>query len=369
MALKLGGLRFLGGSPIPRTPVRTRVRLTLRMGYEYKQAEVCEISRDGLFLRAGDPWPVGSPVDIALHVLDENVPLVGTGEVERVDTFALRVAGVVPGMFIRFVEFGRKADGLPDWIGRARYVQGMASALLVDNVRYFLHELRGDRFEKDFGQPGSGFRTPILLIHGYLGTRGVMLPLENRLKRLGFPIFSVHLGALNASDIRRSAKRIAEVVGHVAERYQLPKIDVIGHSMGGLIGLYFVKHLGGDAQVRKLISIGTPYDGTYAAVLGVALFGALTRSVWQLLKGSAFIRELHAGELPEGTRYYSIMAKNDELCRPGDCALAGARNYLVAGGHSTLLNGDEPFRHIKDILEDRDPLPMSGVVPPLRRTA
>ena len=159
------------------------------------------------------------------------------------------------------------------------------------------------------------------------------------------------------------------MVSHVAERYELPKIDVIGHSMGGLIGLYFVKHLGGDAQVRKLIAIGTPFDGTYAAALGIALFGSFSRSAWQLMKGSRFLRELHEGEPPEGVRCYSIMAKNDELCWPEDCALAGARNYLISGGHTALVHGEESFRYIKDILEDRDPLPMSGVARPLRRTA
>ena len=351
-------LRFLGGSPFPETPVRTRVRLTLRMGYEFKQADVCEIHKEGLCVRSGETWPVGSPVDIELFVLDETVPFVGAGEVDRVDYFAMRVAGVVPGMSIRFVEFGRRGAGLRDWLDRGAYVRGMLARSLLDYLKYARNELKGDRFEKDFGEPGSGFRTPVLLIHGFLGTRGVMLPIENRLKRLGFPVFSIHLGALNIFDIRESAKKIAVSVSDIAERHKLSRIDVIGHSMGGLIGLYYVKRLEGHRHTRKMISIGTPYRGTYAAIAGVVLFGAFSKSSWQLMKHSPFVGELGEGELPEGTRCYSIMAKNDELCWPEDCALAGGRNYMVSGGHSTLVNGEETFSYIKDILEDRDPLPV-----------
>ena len=110
--MTIGTLRFLGGAPFPKTPVRIRARLTLRMGYEFKQAEVCEIHQDGIYVRSGEPWPVGSPVDFELYPMDEKIPLVGTGEVDRLDHFAMRVSGIVPRMSIRFVECNRKKAGM-----------------------------------------------------------------------------------------------------------------------------------------------------------------------------------------------------------------------------------------------------------------
>jgi pimeloyl-ACP methyl ester carboxylesterase len=303
--------RILGGASLPTTPVRVRARVTLQRGHEFKQAEVCEIHRDGLSIRTPNPWSVGSQVDVTVYLMDETVPLMGTGEVDRVDQFGLHVAGILPTMSVRFVEFGRKAEGLRDWLDRNLYVRRTVTRNLLDVFNYGRWEMKGDRFERDFGEPGAGFHGPVLLIHGFLGTRAAMLPLEQRLKFRGFPVFSVHLGTLNIGDIRRSARRIAESVARLVEKHQLPKIDVIGHSMGGLIGLYYIKYLEGHEYVRKFISIGTPFRGTDVAYLGIATLGAVSRSAWQLRKGSRFLQELNAGELPDGPRYYAILAKND----------------------------------------------------------
>ncbi len=45
--------------------------------------------------------------------------------------------------------------------------------------------------------------------------------------------------------------------------------------MGGLIGLYYIKKLGGHTRVRKLVMMGTPVRGTWAALFGVVTLRAL----------------------------------------------------------------------------------------------
>lgn len=361
------GIRFINGQLLPEIPVKTKVRLTLRRDDDFKHIDVCEVHRHGLYVREGKPWRIGSKVEIELFLLDERVPFVGSGEVDRVDHFALYVEGVVPGMSIRFLHLKRKTGQIRTMIERGFYLQRKVARSIMDFTQYASFEMLGDRFERDFGTPGSGFRTPVLLIHGFMGTRGAMLPMERRLKHLGFPVFSIHLGALNLYDIRKSAKKIAEAVIHLTKQHKLPKIDVIGHSMGGLIGLYYLKHLEGHKFIRKLICIGTPFGGTWAAIAGVALFGAVSKSSWQLMKNSDFLRELHEGELPVGPRYYSLIAKNDELVHPAGCTLEGGRNYLISGGHTTLVLGEECFGYIMAILEDRDPLPSGGVKKPNKK--
>lgn len=63
------------------------------------------------------------------------------------------------------------------------------------------------------------------------------------------------------------------------ERYQdNPKVDLVGHSMGGLIIAGYLQRKGRDARVGKVATLGTPFRGSLEAVLkmttGTAALGA-----------------------------------------------------------------------------------------------
>src|SRR5436853_2120715 len=117
-----------------------------------------------------------------------------------------------------------------------------------------------------------------------------MYILERRLNDDGICVFSFNLGSLNVRDIRTSAFLIHRKIEAILAQTPVKKIDIIGHSMGGLIGLYFIKKLSGHEKVRKLVMLGTPLKGTWVALGGVALMGLLSTSAWQLLPGSRFLR-------------------------------------------------------------------------------
>src|SRR5205085_1800228 len=102
----------------------------------------------------------------------------------------------------------------------------------------------------------------------------------------------------------------------LAAQVGIDRFDVVAHSMGGLIALYYVKRLGGAKRIRKLIMLGTPHRGTWGALLGVATMGIISSSTWQLLPESLFLRDLAEGPLPPGVDYYSIWAEFDWLCPP-----------------------------------------------------
>src|SRR5438132_14427600 len=117
-----------------------------------------------------------------------------------------------------------------------------------------------------------------------------MYIMERRLNGDGICVFSFNLGSLNTRDIRQSAFLINRKIEAILAQTPVKKIDIIGHSMGGLIGLYYVKKLGGHEKVRKLVMMGAPVRGTWAALLGVATVGLISSSAWQLLPGSRFLK-------------------------------------------------------------------------------
>jgi len=193
-------------------------------------------------------------------------------------------------------------------------------------------------------------RPPVLLIHGFLGTRGSMIMLERRLIADGTTVFSFNLGLLNLRDIRASALLIQQKVESILAQVRVDKVDIVGHSMGGLIGLYYVKRLGGAASVRKLVMMGTPVWGTWSAVMGVATVGLLSPSSWQILPGSRFLADLRRGGLPAGVDVYTIAAERDWVCPPEATVMPGATQVTVPLGHSSLVISDEVYRCVRQAL-------------------
>lgn len=216
-----------------------------------------------------------------------------------------------------------------------------------DALSYLRHLARGNRIRRRalFDQIRED-QPPILLIHGFLGTRGSMYPLERRLNADGLCVFSFNLGTFNVRDIRRSAFLIHRKVEAILAQAPVKKIDIIGHSMGGLIGLYYVKKLGGHEKVRKLVMMGTPAQGTWAALAGVATLGLWSASSWQLLPRSHFLKELQAGPLPPDVQYYSISAARDWVCPPASTRVDGAIQISVPLGHSSLVVSEEVYERI-----------------------
>ena len=195
----------------------------------------------------------------------------------------------------------------------------------------------------------------MLLLHGFLGTRGSMFPLESRLVADGFCVFSFNLGTLNTRDIRRSAFLIHRKIERILAQTSWDQIDIVGHSMGGLIGLYYVKKLGGHTRVRKLVMMGTPQRGTWSALAGIALLGLYSTSSWQLLPRSRFLDELAQGPIPTNVEYYTLAAARDRVCPLPSTRLEGAHAITVPLGHSSLVVSGEVYRRLKEVLRPEDP--------------
>lgn len=77
-------------------------------------------------------------------------------------------------------------------------------------------------------------------------------------------------------------EQLAEFVDEVIDRTKLlsnyaetdfmknPRVNLVGHSMGGLIITGYLEHNGKDARVAKVVTLGTPYRGSFEAVIKLA---------------------------------------------------------------------------------------------------
>lgn len=155
---------------------------------------------------------------------------------------------------------------------------------------------------------------PIILVHGFMDTYytpwwGV---LECRLKGVGYKdsdIYRLNLGRIPGTTVlspRRYAEKLAREVERVHEATG-KKVDIIAHSMGGLDARWYVEKLGGSAFVDDLITLGTPHQGTYVAILG-----CLTPGGRDMIPGSDLLNELNDGQLAEGVEYTAVWGTLDE---------------------------------------------------------
>ena len=236
------------------------------------------------------------------------------------------------------------------WLGR-RSTIGQDVVGGADGLSYLRHLVRGNRLRRrDAFAEVTPESPPVLIIHGFLGTRGSMYMLERRLVADGFVCVSFNLGTLNVRDIRRSAFLIHRKIERILAQTPSQKIDIIGHSMGGLIGLYYVKKLGGHTRVRKLIMMGTPVRGTWAALAGVVTLGLWSTSSWQLLPRSRFLDELAQGAIPPGVEVSSIAAARDWVVPLATTRMPGINAMTVPLGHSSLVVSEEVYRRVVNTL-------------------
>ena len=108
---------------------------------------------------------------------------------------------------------------------------------------------------------------PVVIVNGTLSPEFVTAPLAARLRADGYTVRTFVLTDLGTGDIRNTARDLATFVDRVRAETGAARVDLIGHSQGGLVERQFVKTEGGDTEVDSLIMLGSPNHGTTVASL------------------------------------------------------------------------------------------------------
>jgi pimeloyl-ACP methyl ester carboxylesterase len=104
---------------------------------------------------------------------------------------------------------------------------------------------------------GDAHAVPVVLVHGVLGDPTNFATLRRHLARHGVRRFS-SFAYRPRLDYQRLAGTFREHVERVCDETGAERVDVVAHSMGGLVARYAMQ-TGGAAEVRRLVTLGTPY--------------------------------------------------------------------------------------------------------------
>lgn len=98
---------------------------------------------------------------------------------------------------------------------------------------------------------------PVVLVHGLLGDVTNFAPLRRHLARRGIRRFA-SFGYFPRLDYQRLACALQTHVESVLARTGAAQVDVVAHSLGGLVARYLLQ-TSEAPLVRRLVTLGTPY--------------------------------------------------------------------------------------------------------------
>jgi triacylglycerol esterase/lipase EstA (alpha/beta hydrolase family) len=253
-------------------------------------------------------------------------------------------------------------------------------------------------------QPSAAHPDPVILVHGTFANMDdnwqAASPL---LADNGYCVYAFNYGGTSSSspiqgvgDIATSAGELATFVTTVLAATGASKVDLVGHSQGGMMPRYYLNFLGGAGKVNDFVALapsnyGTTLDGIteLASLLNAAsaINGTLSQvcdSCVQQEQGSAFLANLNATPTVPGVRYTVIESRGDEVVTPYTNAFLPAaanvtnitvQNQCILDGSDHLEIAADPIA-LADMLNALDPsapvhvpclvvLPVTGPVGPV----
>ena len=185
-------------------------------------------------------------------------------------------------------------------------------------------------------RPSATHPYPVILVHGTLANMNDNWQAASPiLVNHGYCVFAFNYGGSSASadiqgtgDIATSAQQLATFVNQVLAATGAAKVDLVGHSQGGMMPRYYINVLGGAARVARLVALapsnyGTTLDGLTAlgrqlglvVPINSALSTVCTACVEQE-EGSAFLNALNVSPTVAGVNYTVIESRDDEVVTP-----------------------------------------------------
>ncbi|MGB0889458.1 MAG: esterase/lipase family protein, partial [Solirubrobacterales bacterium] len=177
---------------------------------------------------------------------------------------------------------------------------------------------------------------PVILVHGTVeNQRSNWNAASPYLANRDFCVFTFNYGAgqftggqfYGLDTIANSAAQLKTFVDHVLSETGASKVDILGHSQGGMMPRWYIQFLGGASKVNKLVALAPSNQGTtLSGIAGLAdivpgLADAFVFS-WCLscadqVVGSDALTTLNAGGgTSPGVTYTNIVTKYDEVVTP-----------------------------------------------------
>jgi triacylglycerol esterase/lipase EstA (alpha/beta hydrolase family) len=191
-------------------------------------------------------------------------------------------------------------------------------------------------------------RRPVVLVHDGPAHAASVLWLGARLRRDGWAVVCPLALAAPWRGVEHAAGRLGDAVDALRRGTGARAIDVVAHGRAGLAARVCLRTRGAAAGVARLITLGTPHQGTDA----LPWLGRL-RVVAELRPGSDLLRRLSTADpVPARTDCIVVSSADDAVVVPPTAGYyPGAFNVEVRGvGHLGLLASGRVYELVRENL-------------------
>jgi len=214
-------------------------------------------------------------------------------------------------------------------------------------------------------------KTPVLFIHGALGTPLGWKEMVDRIDRKQFqPWFYYYPSGLPLDKVSNA---LNIMVMDLHSHYGFESLYVVAHSMGGLVARSFILRNAYESQqdfIKLFISISTPWNGHRMTEKGVKQAPTAVPSWYDMVPDSDFIQAVFQRKLPRFVRYYlffsfkgncSLFLENND----GTVELSSELDYRAQAeadrlfgyneDHGSIIYSDRVLSQIDELLKFRTP--------------
>jgi len=185
-------------------------------------------------------------------------------------------------------------------------------------------------------------RVPVVLVPGHGQNRAALHFLRIFLKSRGWEwVWPVNVASRD-STLADMAAELGRRVDDLCRATGAEQVDVVGHSLGGLVAAWYVHHLEGVTRVRRMVTLGAPWKGTRMAVFSRSKVASEIGVGAPVLDGLA----------PPPVPTVSVWSPHDNLVVPCDSAAPeGVEAVCIEGlGHTEMLLSARVFRAVQAAL-------------------
>lgn len=167
-------------------------------------------------------------------------------------------------------------------------------------------------------KPSAGRPVPVILVHGtFTDMTGSWNTLSPMLVQRGYCVFALDLVRRASAPLDESADKLAAFVADVRKQTGAPKVSLVGHSQGGMLGRYYVRLRDGLAKVDDVVGLAPSSHGTESPLAPTVGTLADCPACTEQMAGSPQMQRLNAGEeAPPPVSYTVVSTRYDQVVTP-----------------------------------------------------
>ncbi len=134
------------------------------------------------------------------------------------------------------------------------------------------------------------------------------------------------------------ALRLNEMINIIKQRTGSKKVNIVAHSMGGLVAREYIRIFGEDS-VNKLVMISTPNNGISGNVANYCGYFGADVECQDMTQDSVFLKRLNSAQIPSAVKIYTIAGSGCLTNNEDGDGVAALNSVSLSYGQNFIVNG------------------------------